>query len=81
MPAVSDLAGALAGVRKPSRNEPAVGGARRVGRRLWGFSRCGSWVVLAVLSFNAADDVAAIARQHAMMIAMVDGHGGCGSVY
>ncbi len=31
MPAVSDLAGALAGVRKPSRNEPAVGGARRVG--------------------------------------------------
>jgi hypothetical protein len=38
-------------------------------------------VVLAVLSFNAADDVAAIARQHAMMIAMVDGHGGCGSVY
>jgi hypothetical protein len=31
MPAVSDLAGALAGVRKPSRNEP-----RSVVHREWG---------------------------------------------
>jgi hypothetical protein len=31
-----------------------------------------------MLSYNAADDVAAIAQQHAMLIAMVDGHGGCG---
>lgn len=35
---------------------------------------------MAVLSFAAADDMAASAHQRAMMIAMVDGHGGCGSV-
>jgi hypothetical protein len=37
--------------------------------------------MLAVLSFNAADDVAAGAHQHVIMLAMVDEHGGCGLVY
>jgi hypothetical protein len=37
--------------------------------------------MLPVLSFKAADDVAARAHQQAMMIAMDDGHGGCGSVH
>jgi hypothetical protein len=34
--------------------------------------------MLAVLSFNAADDVPASAQQHAMMIAMVGEHAGYG---
>ena len=33
--------------------------------------------MLAVLSFSAADDVAAGSHQHAMIIAMLDGHGSC----
>ena len=33
--------------------------------------------MLAVLSFNAADEVAASSHRHAMIIAMLDGHGGC----
>jgi hypothetical protein len=33
--------------------------------------------MLAVLRFNAADEVAAGSRQDAMIIAMLDGHGGC----
>ncbi len=33
--------------------------------------------MLAVLSFSAADDVAAGSHQHVVTIAMLDGHGGC----
>jgi hypothetical protein len=32
--------------------------------------------MLTVVSFSAADEVAASAQQYAMMTAMVDGHGG-----
>jgi hypothetical protein len=34
--------------------------------------------MLAVLSFNAADDLSAGAQQHAMMIAMIGEHAGYG---
>jgi hypothetical protein len=40
MPAASELGVHLAGVRKPSRNEPAVGGAPAVRRALSGIDRC-----------------------------------------
>jgi hypothetical protein len=34
--------------------------------------------MLAVLSFNAADAMAARVRERVVMIPMVDGHGSCG---
>jgi len=34
--------------------------------------------MLAVLSFKAADSMAAMLRERVVMIPMVDGHGGCG---
>ena len=64
----------MAGVRKPSRNEPAVGGARGACALIMGIRLMRKLVMLAVLSFNAADDVSAGAQQHAMMIAMVGEH-------
>ena len=36
--------------------------------------------MVVVLSFSASDEDAAGARQDAMMIAMLDGHGSCSSV-
>ncbi len=36
--------------------------------------------MLAVLNFNAADEMAASARRRAVMIAIVDAHGGCCSI-
>jgi hypothetical protein len=33
--------------------------------------------MLGVLSFNGADDGAASSHRHAMIIVMLDGHGGC----
>jgi hypothetical protein len=37
--------------------------------------------MLAAVCFNAADEMAATAFRRVMMIAMIEGHGGCGSIY